>query len=244
MGGCFVGVCDSLVKPASTRFDALEEDADTGSQTTRSGSWPSTGSGGGIERKETSDDIEIILGSIDEKSGWRRSRYDNSWYRNEEADAARTVRLSDIRNLPRGQEGELLSYGSIAHSQPGETCKVCVFNRKNGSICRNAWSCTFCHAWHQPYVRPRRPDKRRAKPGGNSVEDVDGIVFGEPQPQILGDPGPPRMPPLEAARSGAPSMVEPWYVQPGGVSAGLSLSTIVPPKTTGSMSSGSSRGFH
>lgn len=176
VGNCFIGVCDSAVKPASTRFDALEEDGETASQTTKSGSIPSTGSGGGLEARIDAggDEVEVILGSIDEPSGWRRSRADGEWYRCDKAEAARTVRLSDIRSLPRTEEGTLLSFGSIAHSMPNERCKVCVFSRKSGAICRHGWACTFCHAWHQPYVRPRRPDKRRTKT--NALGDDESVM--------------------------------------------------------------------
>lgn len=242
-GSCFVGVCDSAVEPASTRFDALEEDADTASQTTRSGSWPSTAEHAYDEvRKERSkDDVEIVLGSVDERHGWRRSiRPDGEaeWYRVDKAEALRTVRLSDIRALPRASDGERLSYGSISHAAKNENCKVCVFNRKNGSLCRNGWACTFCHAWHQPYVRPRRPDKRRPKHGNGELENDgyddnrDGGPDGFSAP--VGQVG--------AGGANAHSMVEPWYVNPSGIGTGLSLSPTVPPPT-GSMSSGSSRGF-
>jgi hypothetical protein len=232
VGTCFVGVCDSAVKPASNRFDALEEDDGSASLTTRSGSWPSTGSGCGPRdaeaRENNHDEVEIILGSVDERSGWRRSRLNGEWIRCEEADASRTVRLSDIMALPRNSsDGERLSYGSIAHAVKSETCKVCVFNRKNGAVCRNGWACTFCHAWHQPYVRPRRPDKRRNKSGQNpEIEDGNEEHRDEGPSPSSGSRG-------AGAKGGASrpspqSMVEPWYVQPSGMNSGRALTNPAP----------------
>jgi len=227
VGASFVGVCDSLVKPASSRYAALEEDIDTSvSGSADFGSWPSTGSGGFREEVKADgspkENVEIILGSIDEHSGWRRSRRDGEWYRNEDVDAKRTVRLSDVRNLPRKEDGSLLSYGSIAHAVKNEQCKVCVFQRKTGTICRNGWACTFCHAWHQPYVRPRRPDKRRVK-GGSQMGDDD-----QSQQSIGSDEGYTPMPPQQhlppAPLPPVVGTAEPWYVQPS--STGLSLSPI------------------
>jgi len=174
----FVAVGDSVIRPAPTRFDALEEiDGDSASQTTKSASWPSTasgqyylqrqGEGGQVEAEvEDREDVEIVLGGIDEWSAWVRAGTPDGqrqWQRTRDFEAARTVRLSDISSLPRGQNDELMSFGSIGHLVHNETCKVCVFNRKSGTSCRNGWACSFCHAWHRPYVRPRRPDKRRQK---------------------------------------------------------------------------------
>jgi len=112
----------------------------------------------------TDEDVDVMLGGHDELSAWTRAGTpDGTWRRDTTVSVSnlgRAVRLSDILKLPRAIGGDRLSFGSIGHVVHHEPCKVCVFNRKKGTLCRYGSLCTFCHAWHQPYVRPRRPDKR------------------------------------------------------------------------------------
>merc|ERR1712032_1013584 len=57
------------------------------------------------------------------------------------------------------------------HNKP---CKVCVFNRKQS--CRQRWLCNFCHAAHQPYVRARRPPRRRVCLSATSFSDSQSMA--------------------------------------------------------------------
>lgn len=112
------------------------------------------------------EDVVILLGGHDETSAWQYKKEDGEWSRVERS-LEPQLRLSDIRALPRDSAGVVMSFGSLGHMLKNEPCKVCVFNRKNS--CRQGWLCNFCHATHQPYVRARRPQRRRDGRSGSGV---------------------------------------------------------------------------
>lgn len=118
------------------------------------------------ELSDIGEDVEILLGGHDEKSAWHYKKEDGEWCR-VERNLEPQLRLSDIQALPRDSEGVVMSFGSLGHALKNEPCKVCVFNRKNS--CRQRWLCNFCHAAHQPYVRARRPQRRRDGRSGSGV---------------------------------------------------------------------------
>jgi len=119
------------------------------------------------ELSDIGEDVEIILGGGDETSAWRYNKKAGKWGRVQRS-LQPELRLSDVQALPRDKAGGLMSFGSLGHVLNNEPCKVCVFNRK--ASCRQRWLCNFCHSSHQPYVRARRPQRRRAgECGGSSV---------------------------------------------------------------------------
>mmetsp|Transcript_18315 Transcript_18315/g.42774 ORF Transcript_18315/g.42774 Transcript_18315/m.42774 type:complete len:440 (+) Transcript_18315:51-1370(+) len=107
------------------------------------------------------EELEIILGGTDQRSSWNFIKQGSSareWRRCEVRQTA--ICLSDVRALPKDTNGTKLSFGSLGHALHNESCKVCVFNRKTGVACRHSWLCNFCHAKHQPYVRPSRRNRQ------------------------------------------------------------------------------------
>jgi len=104
--------------------------------------------------EENNVEVEVIVGAIDAKSGWTHK--DGEWYRTDIETGKRSVKLSDLTSLPLSENGTRVSMGSLGHVVAGETCKVCVFNRKSGQSCRHGALCNFCHAEHKPYIRPQR----------------------------------------------------------------------------------------
>mmetsp|Transcript_11245 Transcript_11245/g.20549 ORF Transcript_11245/g.20549 Transcript_11245/m.20549 type:complete len:445 (-) Transcript_11245:131-1465(-) len=116
------------------------------------------------------EELEIILGGTDQRSSWSFIRQGSSareWRRCEDRQPA--ICLSEIRALPKDTTGTKLSFGSLGHALHNDACKVCVFNRKTGVACRHSWLCNFCHAKHQPYVRPSRRNRQTtlAAPAGD-----------------------------------------------------------------------------
>mmetsp|Transcript_10540 Transcript_10540/g.23965 ORF Transcript_10540/g.23965 Transcript_10540/m.23965 type:complete len:426 (-) Transcript_10540:146-1423(-) len=126
-------------------------------------------SGDDDEAAADEDELEIILGGSDQRSPWLCRRVPGTggdWQRSEVRQPA--LCLSEMAALPRDANGARLSFGSLGHVLHNEACKVCVFNRKLGVACRHSWLCNFCHAKHQPYVRPSR--RSRQAQGGDSAE--------------------------------------------------------------------------
>jgi len=64
-----------------------------------------------------------------------------------------------LQRVPRDEEGELTSVGSILHARG--TCKPCVFAHSERKACKSGASCTFCHFEHAPKRRLRVCKKKR-----------------------------------------------------------------------------------
>jgi len=108
------------------------------------------------------EDVQVLIGGHDESTAWHYEEH-TGWSRLA-GGLECSVRLSDVRALPHGNAGELLSFGSLGHLVHSERCKVCVFHRRKS--CRHSWLCTFCHA-HPPHMRARPPQKRRKHQSDN-----------------------------------------------------------------------------
>jgi hypothetical protein len=104
------------------------------------------------------EDVQVLVGGHDDSSAWHYMKEHSSWSRVPRG-LESSVRLSDIQALPHGSKGELMSFGSLRHLLHKESCKACVFHRRNS--CRHNVLCAFCHADHPSHMRARRPQKRR-----------------------------------------------------------------------------------
>lgn len=74
-----------------------------------------------------------------------------------------------MARIPRDEDGQLLSAGSIHHHDG--TCKPCVFfNSEKGKQCENGIYCRFCHFKHEPKKRQRLSKKKRLERRGKTDE--------------------------------------------------------------------------
>eukprot|EP00928_Gymnodinium_smaydae_P002467 TRINITY_DN10882_c0_g1_i2.p1 TRINITY_DN10882_c0_g1~~TRINITY_DN10882_c0_g1_i2.p1 ORF type:complete len:813 (+),score=143.57 TRINITY_DN10882_c0_g1_i2:55-2493(+) len=131
----------------------IAPEANTAAVSSRSSNWSDESSK--LSSKAAEEDVEIIIGCIDSKLyGW--TKQGEEWIKTNADYAKSNVKLSDVIALPSNKQGLKMSFGSLSHLEHNENCKVCVFNRKTGAICRHGALCYFCHADHKPYVRPPR----------------------------------------------------------------------------------------
>jgi len=106
------------------------------------------------------EDVQVLIGGHDETSAWRYGKQGHAGWSRVAGGLESSVRLSDIRALPHGNAGKLLSFGSLGHLVHNERCKACVFHRRKS--CRHSWLCTFCHG-HRPHMRARPPQQKQRR---------------------------------------------------------------------------------
>mmetsp|Transcript_82733 Transcript_82733/g.229643 ORF Transcript_82733/g.229643 Transcript_82733/m.229643 type:complete len:325 (-) Transcript_82733:185-1159(-) len=152
------------------------------------------------------DGAEVHLGGGDDRSLWARSGPDRGWERQEgRSGAGRQIRLSDILALPCDNEGRRLSFGSLGHVLNDEACKVCVFSKREaqgGHACRHGVLCAFCHAWHRPYIRPRRTTRK----GPTQRPEAQRATSSQPGSVLSSGPS------STLTCCSGPAPLEPWYV--------------------------------
>jgi hypothetical protein len=108
-------------------------------------------------------------------------------------DANRATELDEdwpslMARIPRDEDGNLLSAGSIYHDEG--TCKPCVFfNSDKGKSCENGIYCRFCHFKHEPKKRQRLSKKkrleRRSREEGRTPDELQRNPMTAPLPVMI-----------------------------------------------------------
>ncbi|CEL92468.1 unnamed protein product [Vitrella brassicaformis CCMP3155] len=72
--------------------------------------------------------------------------------------------------IPRDEDGNLTSIGSIEHAKDPSKCQPCLFHHRQG--CTNGLACRFCHFPHTPRKKSRASKRKRLRQKAQqNVED-------------------------------------------------------------------------